>query len=193
MTQLFRIGGTTKISPESDIIDAFGKGAGAEYGKEESAMDFLERISKDLAEAMKSKEEGKELLVSVIRMIKSAVKNAEIAKRGSDSGLTEEDIIGVLSTMVKQRKESVDEYARANRKDLADKENQEISIIMKYLPQQLTVEELDAVIRSTIKETGVTGPKELGKLMKELMPKVKGKADGKLVNQRVREILEKTG
>jgi len=181
----------TKISPESDIIDAFGKGAEAEYGKEENAMDFLERISKDLAEAMKSKEDGKELLVSVIRMIKSAVKNAEIAKRGSDSGLTEEDIIGVLSTMVKQRKESVEEYARANRKDLADKENQEINIIMKYLPQQLTVEELDAVIRSAIKETGVTGPKELGKLMKELMPKVKGKADGKLVNQRVRDILER--
>ena len=69
-------------------------------------MDFLERISKDLAEAMKSKEEGRELLVSVIRMIKAALKNAEIAKRGSGSGLTEEDIIGVLSTMVKQRKES---------------------------------------------------------------------------------------
>lgn len=181
----------TKISPESDIIDTSGKGAEAEYGKEESAMDFLDRISKDLAEAMKSKEEGKELLVSVIRMIKSAVKNAEIAKRGSDSGLTEEDIIGVLSTMVKQRKEAVEEYARANRKDLADKENQEINIIMKYLPRQLTVEELDAVIRSAIKETGVTGPKELGKLMKELMPKVKGKADGKLVNQRVRDILER--
>lgn len=178
-----------KISPENDII------AEAEYGKEENAMDFLERISKDLAEAMKSKEEGKELLVSVIRMIKSAVKNAEIAKRGSGSGngLTEEDIIGVLSTMVKQRKESVEEYARANRKDLADKENQEINIIMKYLPRQLTVEELDEVIRSAIRDTGVTGPKELGKLMKELMPKVKGKADGKLVNQRVREILEKTG
>jgi uncharacterized protein YqeY len=95
--------------------------------------------------------------------------------------------------MVKQRKESVEEYARANRKDLADKENQEINIIMKYLPRQLTVEELDEVIRSAIRDTGVTGPKELGKLMKELMPKVKGKADGKLVNQRVREILEKTG
>lgn len=188
---IFRIGRMTKISPESDIIDTSGKGAEAEYGKEESAMDFLDRISKDLAEAMKSKEEGKELLVSVIRMIKSAVKNAEIAKRGSDSGLTEEDIIGVLSTMVKQRKEAVEEYARANRKDLADKENQEINIIMKYLPRQLTVEELDAVIRSAIKETGVTGPKELGKLMKELMPKVKGKADGKLVNQRVRDILER--
>lgn len=154
-------------------------------------MDFLERISKDLAEAMKSKEEGRELLVSVIRMIKAALKNAEIAKRGSGSGLTEEDIIGVLSTMVKQRKESAEEYAKANRKDLADKENQEINIIMKYLPQQMTAEELDAVITAAIQETGVRGPKEMGKLMKELMPKVKGKADGKLVSQRVKELLDK--
>lgn len=154
-------------------------------------MDFLERISKDLAAAMKSKEEGRELLVSVIRMIKAALKNAEIAKRGSGGGLTEEDIIGVLSTMVKQRKESAEEYAKANRKDLADKENQEIHIIMKYLPRQMTVEELDTVIGATIQETGVRGPKEMGKLMKELMPKVKGKADGKFVSQRVKELLDK--
>ena len=173
---------------ENDIIDTF---CNREYGQKENAMDFLERISKDLAEAMKSKEEGRELLVSVIRMIKAALKNAEIAKRGSGSGLTEEDIIGVLSTMVKQRKESAEEYAKANRKDLADKENQEINIIMKYLPQQMTAEELDAVITAAIQETGVRGPKEMGKLMKELMPKVKGKADGKLVSQRVKELLDK--
>jgi uncharacterized protein YqeY len=154
-------------------------------------MDFLERLGKDLAEAMKSREEGKELLVSVLRMMKSSLKNAEIAKRGSGEGLKEEDIIGVLSTMVKQRKESAEEYTRANRKDLADREDREKGIIMKYLPQQLTVEELDAVIRSTIEEAGVTGPKEFGKLMKDLMPKVKGKADGKVVSQHVKEILEK--
>ncbi len=153
-------------------------------------MDFLEKLSKDLAEAMKSRDE---LLVSVLRMMKSAIKNAEIAKRGGGAGLKEEDIIGVLSTMVKQRKESAEEYARANRKDLADKESQEIVIIMKYLPQQLTAEELDSVIRSAIEEAGVSGLKELGKLMKELMPRVKGRADGKLVNQRVKEILEKMG
>jgi uncharacterized protein YqeY len=154
-------------------------------------MDFLEKIGKDLAEAMKSKEEGRELLVSVLRMMKSSLKNAEIAKRGSGEGLKEEDIIGVLSTMVKQRRESAEEYTRANRTDLAEKEDSEISIIMKYLPQQLTVEELDALIRSAIEETGVTGPKEFGKLMKELMPRVKGKADGKVVSQRAKEILEK--
>ena len=154
-------------------------------------MDFLEMLSGELAEAMKSKGEGRELLVSVLRMMKSAVKNAEIAKRGSGGGLTEEDIVGVLSTMVKQRRESAGEYSKANRTDLAEKELREIDILMRYLPKQMTDEELDAVIETAIKTAGVTGPKDMGKLMKELMPKVKGKADGKLVTQRVKERLER--
>ncbi len=152
-------------------------------------MDSLKKINEDLITSMKSKDE---LKTTTLRMIKSAVKNAEIAKRGKGD-LTEDDIMGVLSTMVKQRKESAEQYEKANRKDLADKENTEISIIQEYLPKQLTTEELDAIIKSTIQETGVVGMKEMGKLMKELMPKVKGKADGKLVNQRIKEILEKTG
>lgn len=153
-------------------------------------MDFLEKITKDLAEVMKSHGDDRELVVSVLRMIKSAVKNAEIALRGSGRGLKEEDIIGVLSTMVKQRKEAAEQYGGADRKDLADKEEREIKIIQRYMPRQLTTEELDALIRATIEETGVTSQKEAGRLMKVLMPLVKGKADGKVVNQRVREILE---
>lgn len=150
-------------------------------------MDILKKINEDLITSMKSKDE---LKTTTLRMIKSAVKNAEIAKRGKGD-LTEEDIMGVLSTMVKQRKESAEQYEKANRKDLVDKENTEISILQEYLPKQLTTEELDAIIKSTIQETGVVGMKEIGKLMKELMPKVKGKADGKLVNQLIKEILEK--
>lgn len=149
-------------------------------------MDILKKINEDLITSMKSKDE---LKTTTLRMIKSAVKNAEIAKRGKGD-LTEDDIMGVLSTMVKQRKESAEQYEKANRKDLADKENTEISIIQEYLPKQLTTEELDAIIKSTIQETGVVGMKEMGKLMKELMPKVKGKADGKLVNQMIKERLE---
>ena len=152
-------------------------------------MDILKKINEDLITSMKSKNE---LKTTTLRMMKSAVKNAEIAKRGKGD-LTEEDIMGVLSTMVKQRKESAEQYEKANRKDLADKENTEISIIQEYLPKQLTTEELDAIIKTTIQETGVTGMKEMGKLMKALMPKVKGKADGKLVNQMIKEILEKAG
>ncbi|KAF0143901.1 MAG: hypothetical protein FD156_2283 [Nitrospirae bacterium] len=152
-------------------------------------MDILKKINEDLITSMKSKDE---LKTTTLRMIKSAVKNAEIAKRGKGD-LTEDDIMGVLSTMVKQRKESAEQYEKANRKDLADKENTEISIIQEYLPKQLTPEELCEIIKATIQETGVVGMKEIGKLMKELMPKVKGKADGKLVNQMIKEILEKAG
>ncbi|MBZ0156501.1 MAG: GatB/YqeY domain-containing protein [Alphaproteobacteria bacterium] len=153
-------------------------------------MELMERINSDLAETMKSKEEGKELTVSVLRMIKAAVKNAEISKRGGGGGLTEEDIIGVLSSMVKQRKDSAEQYADAGRADLADKEKKEVEIIRRYLPEQLSAGDLDSLIRAAIQRTGVSSPKEMGKLMKELMPHVKGKAEGKLVNQRVKEILE---
>jgi len=152
-------------------------------------MDILQKLTEDIAASMKSAEEGRELRTSTLRMIKSAVKNAEIAKRGKGD-LNEEDIVSILSTMVKQRRESVEQYVAAGRQDLADKEHAEIAIIQEYLPKQLTPEELDGIIRATINETGVTGMKEMGKLMKELLPKVKGKADGKAVNQRIKEILE---
>ncbi len=155
-------------------------------------MDILKKINEDLVTSMKSKEEGSDLRTSTLRMMKSAIKNAEIAKRGKGE-FTEEDITGVLSTMVKQRKESVGQYLKANRNDLAEKENKEISIIQAYLPEQLSPKDVDEIIKSTIQEAGITGMKDMGRLMKELMPKLKGKADGKLVSQRVKEILEKTG
>jgi uncharacterized protein YqeY len=151
-------------------------------------MNILEQLTADIAASMKSKEEGHDLKTSTLRMIKSAVKNAEIAKRGKGD-LTEDDIVSILSTMVKQRRESIEQYTSANRQDLADKEGREIVIIQEYLPKQLSAGELDALIRLTIQETGAADMKDLGKLMKELQPKVKGKADGKVVNQRIREIL----
>lgn len=155
-------------------------------------MDFPEKITKDLTVAMKGHGEDRDLLISVLRMIKSAVKNAEISLRGSGRNLGDEDIVGVLSTMVKQRREAAEQYLAAGRKDLADKENSEVEIIQRYLPKQLTAGELDAIIRSAMEETGVSSVKETGRLMKVLMPRVKGKADGRLVSQRVREILEST-
>ncbi len=151
-------------------------------------MDILQTLTTDIGASMKSREDGHELRTSTLRMIKSSVKNAEIAKRGKGD-LTEDDIVSILSTMVKQRKESVDQYLAAGRSDLADKENQETGIIQEYLPKQLSPEELDAVIRAAIQETGVTSMKEIGKLMKDLTPKVKGKADGKEVNQKIKQIL----
>ncbi|MDP3260205.1 MAG: GatB/YqeY domain-containing protein [Thermodesulfovibrionales bacterium] len=152
-------------------------------------MDILKKINEDLVTSMKSKEDGSELRTSTLRMMKSSIKNAEIAKRGKGE-LTEEDIMDVLSTMVKQRKESVEQYSKANRNDLAEKENKEINIIQAYLPEQLSPEEVDEIIKSTIQEAGITGMKDMGRLMKELMPKLKGRADGKLVSQRVKETLK---
>ena len=152
-------------------------------------MELLKKINDDLIASMKSRDD---LKTTTLRMIKSSIKNAEIAKRGKGE-LTEDDVLGVLSTMVKQRKDSVEQYQNANRNDLADKESAEISIIQAYLPEQLSVEEIDEIIKTAIRDAGVTSAKEMGKLMKELMPKVKGKADGKLVNQRVKELIEKIG
>ena len=150
-------------------------------------MDILTRINEDLVASIKSRKE--ELRVSALRMMKSAIKNAEIAKRGKGA-LFEEDILSVLSTMVKQRKESAEQYQKGNRMDLVERETGEIAVIQGYLPRQLTVPEIDGLIHEAIVKTGVTGLKEMGRLMKELMPLVKGKADGKIVNQRIKEILE---
>ena len=153
-------------------------------------MSILARINDDLVASIKSRTD--ELRVSTLRMMKAAIKNAEIAKRGKGD-LSEEDIFSVLSTMVKQRRDSAEQYENAKRTDLAEKESREIKIIQEYLPRQLSHQEVDSLIYSAMEKAGVSGVKEMGKLMKELMPMIKGKADGKEVNQRVKEILEKMG
>lgn len=149
-------------------------------------MEMLEKINKDLSIALKARDD---IRVSTLRMMKSAIKNAEIEKR-QRGGLREEDITGVLSTLVKQRRESIELYTKAGRVDLAERESREIDIIQEYLPRQLSMDEIDSLIQTAIRETGVTGLKEIGRLMKVLMPRVKGRADGRLVNERVKEVLE---
>lgn len=149
-------------------------------------MEILKRIDSDLTASLKAKDE---LRVSTLRMIKAALKNAEIEKRQT-GGLREEDVIGVLSSLVKQRKESVEQYTKAGRLDLAEKEGREIKIIQEYLPSQLSEAELENIIKTAIQETGVSSIKEMGRLMKVLMPRVKGRVDGRVVNERVRQILE---
>ncbi|MFN3396468.1 MAG: GatB/YqeY domain-containing protein [Thermodesulfovibrionales bacterium] len=149
-------------------------------------MDILKKIDDDLSTSLKAKDD---LRVSTLRMMKAALKNAEIEKR-QKGGLKEEDITGVLSSLVKQRRESVEQYTKAGRHDLADKESREIEIIQEYLPEQLSEEELENLIRSAIHETGVSSVKEIGRLMKVLMPQVKGRADGRIVNEKARDILE---
>ena len=146
-------------------------------------MGLFEKITEDLKQSMKSRDE---LRLSVIRMLKSAAKNKEIEK---SAPLTDEDITSVVSSMIKQRKDSVEQYNKAQRTDLADKEEAEIKILMEYQPEQMGIEEITSIIKDAIAECGASSPAEMGKVMKLIMPKVKGKADGKLVNEKVRELL----
>lgn len=146
-------------------------------------MHIFERLDAELKEALKSKDE---LKLSTIRMIKASLKNKSIEKMGA---LVDDDIISVLSSMAKQRRESIEQFSSAGRSDLAEKEKKELYIIQSYLPEQLSQNALDEIILSAIKECGASSPNDFGRVMKIIMPRIKGAADGKAVSQRVKELL----
>jgi uncharacterized protein YqeY len=148
-------------------------------------MSFQQRLDDDLKGAMKSKDS---LKTSVLRMVKAAIKNKQVEKRKE---LSDEEIISVISMLSKQRRESIELFLKGGREDLAEKEKRELSILQSYLPSQLTPEELDRLITEAIEESSAEGVKDMGKVMRLLMPRVKGAADGKVVNERVKELLEK--
>ena len=144
---------------------------------------FLQDLDAELKEALKSRNE---LKLSAVRMIKASLKNKEIEKMGT---LGDDDVTSVLSSMAKQRRESIEQFAAAGRTELVEKEKKELEIIQSYLPKQLSPQELDAIIVSAIKESNASSPADMGKVMKLVMPRIKGAADGKAVNQRVKELL----
>ena len=146
-------------------------------------MSLKERLQAELKEAMKARDAVK---VSTLRLISSLIKYKEIEAKKE---LDDEAVLAVLSTAVKQRRESIEQYEKGNRPDLADKERAELAIIQGYMPAQLGKDEVAALVKEAIAETGAAGAKDMGKVMKALMPKVKGKADGKLVNELVKELL----
>jgi uncharacterized protein YqeY len=148
-------------------------------------MELKERLSKELGESLKA---GEKIKVSTIRMILSEIKNAEIAKRGE---LDDDELLSALAREAKRRKEAIEEFKKGDRQDLVDKETEELRIIETYLPEQLSRDELQAIVSETIDEVGASSPGDLGKVMGSIMPKLKGRADGKLVNLMVRETLEK--
>lgn len=139
-------------------------------------MSLLETLNQDMKQAMKNKD--KETL-SVIRMMKASIQN-ELIKLGKDS-LTEDEELTILSREVKQRKDSLQEFKSAGRDDLVNKVEMEISVVQKYMPEQLSQEELSKIVLQTIKEINASSKKEMGKVMSAVMPKVKGKADGSLI------------
>lgn len=142
-----------------------------------------EKIEQDLKTAVKSQEK---IRLEVLRMLKSEIRYKEIEKR---QPLTDEDVIGVLSSSAKRRRESIDEFKRGNRPDLVAKEEKELAVVMEYLPQQLSETELKELIASAIREVGAATVTDAGKVMKVLMPQVKGRADGRMVNACVQEML----
>jgi uncharacterized protein len=143
-------------------------------------MALKEQLDADLKSAMRDKDV---LKLSVVRMLKSAVKYREIElmKPLDDAG-----VLAVIASEVKRRRDSVEQYKAGNRQDLADKEEAEIKILQAWLPQQLGEDELRAKVDEAIKKTGAQGPKDMGAVMKALLPEVQGKAEGKAVSDMVK-------
>ncbi|MEW6144818.1 MAG: GatB/YqeY domain-containing protein [Thermodesulfobacteriota bacterium] len=149
-------------------------------------MSLREKIPQDLKDALRSK---RELELSVLRMLQSSIRNKEIEKQKKD--LTDEEVIEVVGGEIKKRKEAAAEFEKVNRQEAADREKAEIEVLMKYMPAQMSEDEIRAEVTKAVAGSGALGLKDLGKVMKIIIPAVKGKADGAAVNRIVREELEK--
>ncbi|MEA1884697.1 MAG: GatB/YqeY domain-containing protein [Thermotogota bacterium] len=141
-----------------------------------------DEIFEDLKKAMKAREEVR---VRTLRMVVAAIKNKLVDKKD----LGDEDVIEILTKEAKLRKDSIEEYTKANREDLAQSEREELEIIKEYLPEKMGEDELRTIVLDAIEEQNVNSPSGLGLIMKTVMPKAKGRADGKQVNKMVRDIL----
>jgi uncharacterized protein len=146
-------------------------------------MSLKEKLRQDMQKAAK---ERNSLALSALRMALAAVRNKEIEARGE---IHDEGVAKVLGAMVKQRREAIDLYRKGERPELADKEEQEIAVLQAYLPEELAEEDLRALARESIAATGAQGPADMGRVMKDLIPKVAGRADGKAVSALVRQML----
>ena len=147
-------------------------------------MSLKERIVKDMTAAMKYRQAAR---LSTLRMVKAAMQNREIEKGGE---LTDEELSRVLQSLVKQRRDSVEQYEKAGRAELAEKERAEIAVIEEYLPRAATREEIEQAVSDAIAETGATSMKEMGALMKAAMSRLAGRnADGRTVNEIVKQKL----
>lgn len=146
-------------------------------------MELRNKIDVDLKESLRS---GAKEKLSTLRMLNAALKNKQIDKRRP---LTEEEVIETVRSLIKQRKDSIEQFGKGGRQDLVDKEAAEVHVLEAYLPQQLSREEVEAIVRDAVAETGATGMKEMGKVMKEVLSRVGARADGKLVSELVKHTL----
>lgn len=148
-------------------------------------MSLQENIDSDIVSSMKSKDEE---TVSVLRMLKSAIHNFQIASKKEPQ---DADIVGVIQEQIKSRKDSIGLYRKGNRQELADKEQKEIEILSKYLPEQMSEDDISAVVKKAVAETDATSIQDMGKVMGKVMPELKGKADGSMVSEVVKSELSK--
>lgn len=146
-------------------------------------MSLKERLMEDLKTSMKNKDI---LRKNTITMVRAAIKQEEVDKR---IDLDDEGIIQIMGKQLKEKRNSIEEFKKGNRQDLVDQAEAEIAILLEYLPKQLTEEELTEIVKEVLDQGGYTSMKDMGKIMKDVMPKVQGKADGNMVNQVVRKIL----
>jgi uncharacterized protein YqeY len=142
-------------------------------------------ITTDLATAMKARDQ---VAVETLRVLNAAIRNFEIDKQESDEA-TDEEIVVIIQKEAKKRREAIELYKQGNRDDLVKQESYELETLQKYLPEQLSNETIEQLVKKAIEQTGASSPQDMGKVMGALMPKVKGKADGKVVNQIVRTVL----
>lgn len=145
--------------------------------------DLRERIDEDLKQAMRGRDERR---LSVLRLVRAGIKNAEVA---AGKALDEPGVAGVISREVKERRDSLAEFRKAGRADLVDKEEVELGILLGYLPEQLSRDQVAALAKEAMAEVGASGARDKGKVMSALMPRVRGKADGREVNDVVTELL----
>ena len=147
-------------------------------------MALTETINTDITTAMKAKDAAR---LSALRMLKAAIMNKGVEK-GRD--LEDAEVLQVVSSLVKQRRDSIDQFSKAGRTDLVDKEAADVAVLETYLPPAATPEEIEAAVAAAVAETGAASPKDMGKVMKAVMPKLAGKnADGRTVNDAVRRKL----
>lgn len=152
-------------------------------------MGIKQQIEDDIKQAMRAR--NKEV-VSTLRMLKARFQEREVALRvehGKDYQLDDDEAIQAMTTYAKQRRDSIDSYRKGGRDDLADQEQRELEIVKSYLPQQLDADQLREIVAAAIAEVDGSGPQQMGLVMKAVMPRVQGRADGKRVNAVVRELL----
>ena len=149
----------------------------------EQEANLKQKLTDDLKQAMKA---GDTIKRSILRLLMASINNAEKARQAA---LENPDILGIIAKEVKQHQESIESFKQGKRQDLVDKEEAEMAILRGYLPQQMSRDEIVAAVKQVISEAGAQGSGDKGKVMKELMPKMKGRADGKEINDVVTELL----